>query len=123
NIELSPEPIVITSKDETFLKEVINVVEEKMADADFNIDVVAESMAMSRTTFYKKFKSLTQLAPVEFVRDMRLQRAKQMLGAGEENISQVAYAVGFNNPKYFSTCFKEKYHQSPSEYLKSKPAL
>lgn len=119
NVELSPEPIVITSKDETFLKDVIKVVEEKMADADFNIDVVAESMAMSRTTFYKKFKSLTQLAPVEFVRDMRLQRAKQMLDAGEDNISQVAYSVGFNNPKYFSTCFKEKYHQSPSEYLKS----
>jgi signal transduction histidine kinase/DNA-binding response OmpR family regulator len=123
SVELSPEPIVITSKDETFLKEVIKVVEEKMTDVDFNIDVVAESMAMSRTTFYKKFKSLTQLAPVEFVRDMRLQRAKQMLGAGEDNISQVAYAVGFNNPKYFSTCFKEKYHQSPSEYLKSNAAL
>jgi DNA-binding response OmpR family regulator len=59
SVALSPEPIVITSKDETFLKDVIKVVEDKMADTGFNIDAVAESMAMGRTTFYKKFKSLT----------------------------------------------------------------
>lgn len=118
-IALSPEPVVITSKDEIFLKDVIKVVEEKMTDFDFNIDAVAESMAMSRTTFYKKFKSLTGMAPVEFVRDMRLQRAKQLLDAGGNNISEVAYTVGFNSPKYFSTCFKDKYHISPSDYVKS----
>ncbi|MBD0278757.1 MAG: helix-turn-helix transcriptional regulator [Bacteroidota bacterium] len=71
-------------------------------------------------TFYKKFKSLTGLTPVEFVRDMRLQRAKQLLDAGGNNVSEVAYEVGFSNPKYFSTCFKEKYHVSPSDYMKSK---
>ena len=119
-VELSPQPIVITSKDETFLKEVIRVVEAKMTDADFNIESMAETMAMSRTTFYKKFKSLAGMAPVEFLRDMRLQRAKQYLEAGGSNVSEVAYTVGFNNPKYFSTCFKEKYHVSPSEYLKAK---
>ncbi len=117
-IELSPAPVVITSRDETFLKEVIRTVEERMADPDFNIDAVAEALATSRTTFYKKFKSLTGLMPVEFVRDMRLQRAKQLLDAGGNNISEVAYLAGFGNPKYFSTCFKEKYQVSPSEYLK-----
>jgi YesN/AraC family two-component response regulator len=117
-IHLGPEPIVVTSKDEIFLKEVIQVVENKMADIDFNIEMVAESMAMSRSTFYKKFKSLTGLTPVEFVRDMRLQRAKQYLEAGGNNVSEVAYLVGFSNPKYFSTCFKEKYHASPSDYQK-----
>jgi signal transduction histidine kinase/ligand-binding sensor domain-containing protein/DNA-binding response OmpR family regulator len=119
-VELGPEAIVVTSKDETFLKDVIKVVETKMADAEFNIDLVAETLAMSRTTFYKKFKSLTGFAPVEFVRDMRLQRAKQYLDAGGSNISEVAYLSGFSNPKYFSTCFKEKYHVSPSDYQKAK---
>ena len=122
-IDLGPEPIVVTSKDESFLKDVIRVVEDKMSDTEFNIDTVAESMAMGRTTFYKKFKSLTGLAPVEFVRDFRLQRAKQYLDAGGSNISEVAYLVGFSNPKYFSTCFKEKYHVSPSDYQKTKTAL
>ncbi len=91
-----------------------------MADAGFNIETVAENMAMSRTTFYKKFKGLTSLAPVEFVRDMRLQQAKQYLDKGEHNVSEIAYMVGFSTPRYFSTCFKEKYHLSPSEYLKLK---
>jgi AraC-like DNA-binding protein len=102
------------------LKEVIKVVEAKMEDPDFNIDTVAETMAFSRTNFYKKFKSLTTLTPMEFVRDMRLQRAKQYLDAGGHNISEVAYLTGFSNPKYFSTCFKEKYHVSPSDYVKSR---
>lgn len=119
-VALSPAPVVITSKDESFLKEVIGVVEDRMADVDFNIDAVAGAMAMSRTTFYKKFRSLTHLTPVEFVRDMRLQRAKQLLDAGENNVSEIAYAVGFNNPKYFSTCFREKYQVSPSDYLRAK---
>ncbi len=77
-------------------------------------------MNMSRSSFYKKFKSLTGLTTVEFVRDMRLQRAKQYLDGGNTNIAEVAYWSGFNNPKYFSTCFKEKYEVSPTDYLKSK---
>lgn len=112
------EPIVVTGTDEIFLKEVIRTVEEKMDEPDFNIDIVAERMAMGRTTFFKKFKSLTGMAPVEFVRDMRLQRAKQYLDAGNNKIAEVAYMVGFASPKYFSTCFKEKYHISPSDFIK-----
>lgn len=120
SIELSPSPVVITSKDEIFLKEVIHAVEERMEESGFNIESLAGTMAMNSNTFYKKFKSLTGLTPVEFVRDMRLQRAKQLLDAGGSNVSEVAYAVGFNNPKYFSTCFKDKYYVSPSDYLKAK---
>ncbi|WP_165759060.1 hybrid sensor histidine kinase/response regulator transcription factor [Niastella yeongjuensis] len=118
--ELSPSPIVVTSGDETFLKEVIRVVEEKMTDPGFNMETIAESMNMSRSAFYKKFKSLTGLTTVEFVRDMRLQRSKQYFDAGSTNIAEVAYWSGFSNPKYFSTCFREKYQVSPSDYIKSK---
>ena len=117
-MELSPGEIVITSKDEAFLTDVIRIVESGMADPEFNIDTVAETAGMGRTTFYKKFSSLTNLAPVEFVRDMRLKRGKQLLDAGESNISDVAFAVGFNSAGYFSTCFKKKYHLTPTEYLK-----
>jgi len=79
---------------------------------------VAETMALSRTNFYKKFKSLTTLTPMEFVRDMRLQRAKQYLDAGNTNVSKVAYSSGFSSRKYFSTCFREKYQVSPSDYIR-----
>jgi AraC-like DNA-binding protein len=118
-LELNPAAITITHKDELFLKQVIDIVEERMSDPDFNIDSVAESINMGRSTFYKKFKSLTHLPTVEFIRDMRLKRSKQYMDAGETNITTIAYAVGFNNPKYFSTCFREKFNITPTEYLKS----
>jgi len=119
--ECQPGAIEVTSKDEVFLKRVIDIVEKEMGDVDFSIDSMAESMNMGRSTFYKKFKSLTNLTVVEFIRDMRLKRSKQYLDAGETNISSVAYAVGFNDAKYFSTCFREKFNVSPTEYLKSRP--
>jgi len=87
--------------------------------SQFSIEKVADAMAMGRTSFYKKFKSLTGITTVDFIRDMRLKRAKQLMDAGEDRVSMVALDVGFSNPKYFSTCFKEKYHISPTDYLKS----
>ena len=115
-VEFDPVEITITSKDEAFLKRVLEIVEEKMADANFNIDTVAGMVNMGRTAFYSKFKSLTQMAPVEFVREMRLKMAKQYFDAGSDNVAEVGYTVGFYNSKYFSTCFKAKYHVSPSDY-------
>lgn len=117
-VQLSPGEIFITSRDEELLKETIKIVEEGMADPDFNIDSVAVAVGLGRTTFYKKLKSLTGLAPVEFVRDIRLQRGEQLLSAGSYNISEVAYQIGFSSSGYFSTCFKEKYNLTPSQYLK-----
>lgn len=123
-LKKQPEPLqekspAITPYDKEFLQRVIQVVEEKLHDIEFNIDYVSESLGMSRSAFFKKLKSLTDLAPVEFVREIRLQKAKEIFDAGEVNISTVSYQVGFNNPKYFSTCFKSRFNQSPSEYLKS----
>ncbi|MBW4889957.1 response regulator [Mucilaginibacter sp. HMF5004] len=122
-VQLSPGEILITSKDEQLLKDTIKIVEESLADPDFNIDSVAISVGLGRTTFYKKLKSLTGFAPVEFVRDMRLKRAKQLLDAGEHTISEIAYMVGFSSSGYFSTCFKEQYKTSPTEYLKSRKVV
>lgn len=112
------ENIVVTSDDKIFLKKTIEIVKGQMENPDFNIDTAADLMNMSRSAFFKKFKSLTDLAPVEFVRDTRLEKGKELLEAGSKNVSEVAYAIGFNNPKYFSTCFKAKFHVSPSDYLK-----
>lgn len=118
-VQLSPGEILITFKDEQLLKQVIDTVEKGMADPAFNIDDVASGIGLGRSTFYKKLKSLTGLAPVEFVKEMRLKRARQIIDAGEYTIAEISYMVGFSSSGYFSTCFKEKYNQSPSQYLKS----
>ena len=112
--------VLMTANDKIFLQKVIRIVEEKLADSDFNVDDVADSIGMSRSAFFKKFKSLTNTAPVEFVREARLKKAKEYFDAGEDNISTVAFAVGFNHPTYFSTCFKNQFNQSPREYLKAR---
>jgi signal transduction histidine kinase/ligand-binding sensor domain-containing protein/CheY-like chemotaxis protein len=116
---LAPGEVMITAKDEIFLKEVITIVESGMQDPEFNIDHVAASIAMGRTTFFKKLKSLTGLSPVEFVREMRLKRSKQLMDAGMDSVSEIAYLAGFNSLPYFSTCFKARFGISPSSYLKN----
>ncbi|WP_278009144.1 hybrid sensor histidine kinase/response regulator transcription factor [Flavobacterium gyeonganense] len=119
-IELQPGEIIITTKDEQFLKDIIAIVEDSMTNPKFNIDLIANALNMSRVTFNRKFKSLTNITPVEFVSEMRLKRAKQYLDAGETDIANIAYKAGFNGAGYFSTCFKEYYKISPSDYLKQK---
>ena len=112
--------IIITDHDREFLRNVISIVEERMECPTLSIDQIADSLNLGRNTFYKKFKSLTDIAPVEFVRDMRLQKAKILLDQGLDNIAEIAYQVGFNNPKYFSTCFREKFGVSPKIYFQQK---
>ncbi|WP_448701386.1 two-component regulator propeller domain-containing protein [Mucilaginibacter sp. AW1-3] len=114
---------VMTSKDETFLEDVIKIVEQKLGDQDFNIDDVASEIGMSRTTFFRKLKSLTSLSPVEFMRELRLKRSKQILDTGKYTISEAGYMAGFNSLAYFSTCFRDKYQISPSAYLKNKKSV
>ena len=118
-VNLAPGDIIVTSKDEAFINNVMAIIEKNMADPDFDIEMVAQMVNMGRANFYKKFKSLTQIAPVEFVRDIRLQRAKQYFDAGSGNVAEIAYTVGFSSPKYFSTCFRTKYNIAPSDYIKS----
>ncbi len=113
---LMPEETLMTHGDEDFLKEVVRITAEYLSDSDFNIDKLANQVAMGRNTFYRKFKSLTNQTPVEFLRDMRLEKAKSYLHAGKDNISEVAYLVGFNDPKYFGKCFKAKYGINPKEF-------
>jgi len=115
----APEEHVLTEYDRIFLSKLLAVVESSLNEPDFNIDDVAESLGMSRSAFYRKFKSLTGTAPIDFVRDTRLKKAKELMDAGEDNVSVVGYSVGFNSPKYFTMCFKKRYSHTPSEYLKS----
>jgi signal transduction histidine kinase/DNA-binding response OmpR family regulator len=118
-MDVKPTDIVITSHDQVFLKKIINIVEENMKEPQFNIDMAADSMNMSRSGFYRKLKSLTGLSPVEFVREIRLKRSLQYLDAGEQNISTIAFEVGFKSAKYFSTCFRQRFNETPSDYIRT----
>jgi AraC-like DNA-binding protein len=108
------------SMDGIFLRQAIAVVEENLANFDFTHEQLIDAMNTSKSTLYRKIKSLTGLSPSEFVRNIRLKHACIMLKNETGNVSDIAYAVGFNDPKYFSTCFKAEFGVTPREYNKLK---
>jgi len=110
----------ITSVDEVFIKKTMTFLEENYGNSEMIIDDIAVFTGLSRSSFFKKAKSLTGLAPVDFIREFRLQKAIQLIEAGETNISQIAYSVGFSDNRYFSKCFKQKFGMNPSEYIAKK---
>lgn len=109
----------MTDNDRKFLTKVLTIVEDKVADSQFNIDDIVDLLSMSRSTFYRKLKGLTNFTPVEFVREVRLKKVRDLFDAGEENISTAAYSAGFSSPKYMTSCFKARYQVSPSDYIKA----
>ena len=99
------------------LEKIHHVIEENMDNSDFNIDTIAVSIGLSRSAFFKKLKSLTGLAPVDTVKEMRLTKSVELLKNTDMTISEIAFAVGFKEAGYYGKCFRKKYDQTPSEYL------
>ncbi len=119
-IEVKATDIKITSMDEKLIQNAIKFVEDKISDADFSVEDLSRELGMSRVHLYKKLLALTGKAPLEFIRTIRLQRAAQLLEKSQLTISEVAYKVGFNSPKYFAKYFKEEFGMLPSSYIQSK---
>lgn len=119
-INLEPKEVAITPTDEKFLRHAMEIVEENMSNSEFNIDMFATGMAVSRALLFSKIKALTDQTPNNFIKSLRLKRAAQILGDPSLTISEVAYMVGFKDPKYFSKCFQSKFHKSPSLFAKEK---
>lgn len=117
-IVLLPKDIATNATDERFLTNLQEVMDKSLIESDFNTEAFAEAVGMSRMQLHRKLKALTGLSATEFIRGQRLKLAAQMLKKSDINVSQVGYAVGFNNHSYFTKCFKEKYGISPSEYSK-----
>jgi len=113
---LRPSEVILASPDEKFLKKVVHVIEKNMDNIEFDVDQMAANIGVSRTQLYRKIAALTNMTAKEFVRDLRLQRAAQMIVQNKLNISEVALQTGFNDISYFRKCFKEKYGMSASEY-------
>ncbi|HKK38815.1 MAG TPA: hybrid sensor histidine kinase/response regulator transcription factor [Cryomorphaceae bacterium] len=113
-----PKEVTVNSMDERFLQKTLDLFEEKYADPDFGTAEMQEALAMSKAQLHRKFKAITSQTPGELLRNFRLKRAAQILEQEGENVTQVAYAVGFNNLSYFAKCFKALYGVSPSAFAK-----
>ena len=111
----------INQQNMSFLKKVQEAFDENMHKEDYSIDELASALNMSRSTFYRKLRSLTGMAPMDFMRSQRLKRAALLLLEDESvSIADIAVRVGFNSASYFTKCFKQVYGVLPKDYAASK---
>ena len=104
---------------DAFLAKLLDVMDRQMDNNTLTVDELVEEMNMGRTVFFNKLKSMTGLSPVEFIREMRIKRAAQLLEERKYNITEVTYMVGMNDSRYFAKCFKNTYGVTPSEYRRA----
>jgi signal transduction histidine kinase/DNA-binding response OmpR family regulator/streptogramin lyase len=113
---LTRKPIAkkLKSIDEKFLAKVIEIIEKHLSEEEFSIEDFSKEVGMSRHHLHKKLKAIVGKSPSQYVRSVRLHRAKELIEEGNGNISEIAYNVGFSSPAYFSRCFKKEFGYSPS---------
>lgn len=108
----------MTANDRKFLEDVDKYIKDMMGDPDTSVESMSAHLCMSRVQLYKRMVSLTGTTPSEYLRAKRIKRAEELIHSDELNISEIAYTVGFNNPRYFSKYFQEAYGLTPSQYKK-----
>jgi len=118
-MRLEPQKMDDNLPGDAFLAKLLDVMEKQMDNNTLTVDELVEEMGMGRTVFFNKLKSLTGLSPVEFIREMRIKRAAQLLEEQRYNITEVTYMVGMNDSRYFAKCFKNTYGVTPSEYRRA----
>jgi signal transduction histidine kinase/DNA-binding response OmpR family regulator/ligand-binding sensor domain-containing protein len=114
--EVTPSEPMVESYDDKLMKSLMEVMEKNIDNSDLTVDELVSKIGIGRSVFFKKLKSLTGLAPIEFIREVRVKRAAQLIESGEYTISQVTYMVGCNDPRYFSRIFKHRFGVTPTEY-------
>ncbi len=107
----------ISEIDKTFMGKFRKIVENNLIDSDLNVDDIGKNLGLSRVQLYRKIKSLTNYAPNELVRIIRLKAAEKLLVSSEKSISEIAYETGFSSPSYFTKCFREYFNESPTNYV------
>ncbi len=114
---VEPHEIAVTSADERFLQWALNLIEENMADPEFNAEEFSRRIGLSRSQLHRKLDALTGQSTTEFIRAIRLKRAASLIKQGFGNISEIAFEVGFNHLSYFTECFRKEFGVNPKDYV------
>lgn len=115
-IRIEPSKIIVNSLDKQLIKRVLEYTEANISNPNFSVEELSRELGMSRVHLYKKLSSLSGKTPIEFIRIIRLKRAAQLLQESRLTVSEIAYEVGFNNPRYFRKYFKDEFGVLPSQY-------
>lgn len=115
-VSVEAEPVAISPLDQKLVDAAQQYIINNMSRSDLSVEELSRELGMSRVHLYKRLRQITGKSPIEFIRAQRLERAAELLREGTLNVSEVAYHVGFNNPKYFSRYFKAQFGVVPSAY-------
>lgn len=118
SITLQSGTISINSMDEAFLGKIVRCVEDNMDNDKFGVEVLGQSIGMSRSQIHRKVQALTGIPPNQFIRNIRLTRAMELLKNNAGTVAEIAYMTGFGTPNYFSKCFSDKFGYTPGEVKK-----
>ena len=103
-----------TTLDNEFIQKALNYINENISETELSVEVLASEVFLSRSQLYRKIKTLTGVSVNEFIRNVRLEKAKELIEFGNDNINEISYKVGFSSPSYFTKCFKEKFGYLPT---------
>ena len=109
--------IETVSADDKFMQKFFEVIEQNISNPELNVDLLCKGTGIGRANLYRKLKAITDLSPIDLIRNKRLEMAAKMLVETDMNISEVSANIGFNSHAYFATCFKSMYGMSPTEYV------
>ncbi len=107
--------VTVSDIDNEFYNRFLKIFREEMGNPDINVDWIASKMGLERSQFYRKIKSLTNYAPVELMRNLRLKQGRILVMTTEKNVSEIAYETGFSTPAYFTKCYRDAFGETPSE--------
>lgn len=119
DIPIKPVESGRSTRDDAFLRNVIDIIEERIADPDLTVESLSQDVGMSRVYLHKKLTALTNHTPSDLIRTIRLKHASRLLLEGDKTVSEVAYDVGYNTPSHFTTSFKKQFGHSPTDYVAS----
>ena len=113
---IDPKETLITSDDDKFVANIINVIEDNIADVEFNIDKLASLLNISRSTLYRRAMEITNLSPSDLIRKRRMRRAAELLKQTSHPVSEICYMVGYSDQRYFGQSFKKEFGMTPKQY-------
>jgi len=113
---VNAQTIALTKADEAFLEKLTEVIKSNISEPEFNVDILAEKMNMSRSSLHRKIKGIAQITPNEFIQLERLKMAAQLIQSQEYKINEVCYIVGFNSSSYFAKCFQKQFGVLPKDF-------
>lgn len=116
SISLNPSEIAINNTEEIFLKKLMKIMEENISNSELTAPKLAVELGLSHSVLFRKITALTGYNINDFIKSIRLKRAYQLLRDSDYTVSEIGYMTGFSNPKYFSTCFKVEYGDSPTVF-------